>query len=139
MKRMNELDFYLATLPNYLSYFVAQICLIAIFTAIYTTVTPYREFTLIRQGNATAAISLVGVVIGFALALLSVSAHAGNLVDMVVWGVIALIAQLLMFVVVSRLLPGFRQGIEGNTMAYGVTLGGLSIAMGLINAGALTY
>lgn len=130
---------YLETLPNYIAYFIAQIVLVGAFLGIYAMVTPYREVGLIRAGNSAAAIAMVGTVCGFSLALNSIAAHSGSVLDLVVWGVVALGSQVLAYLGVTLLLPGFRAGIEAGKLAYGITLGGLSVAMGLINAGSLTY
>ncbi|WP_245985984.1 DUF350 domain-containing protein [Azospirillum thermophilum] len=53
---------------------------------------------------------------------------------------IALVSQIVAYVIVSRvLLPGFRAGVEADRIAYGVLLGSLSVAVGLLNYGSLTY
>ena len=55
------------SLPAFASFFATAIVLLLAFLAIYVKITPYNELTLIREGNAAAAISLGGAVIGFAL------------------------------------------------------------------------
>ena len=84
----------LATLPNFLIYFVASLILTALFLLIYTRVTPYREWALIRAGNNAAAVSLSGAAIGFILPLASAITHSVSWLDMVVWSVVAMIVQL---------------------------------------------
>ena len=54
----------LSGLPAFLSYFATAIGLLALFLAVYVFITPYREITLIREGNAAAAASLGGAVLG---------------------------------------------------------------------------
>ncbi len=130
----------LATLPSYLLFAAVMFGFLLLFIAAYTAVTPYRELALVRQGNTTAAISLGGAMIGFALPLMSVASHTTSLLDLAVWGLIALLSQIAVYLVVSRLLlPGFRAGIEADRTAYGVLLGSLSVAVGLLNYGSLTY
>ena len=53
----------------HLLYFALSIVLIAVFIAIYTAITPYREVALIRAGNTAAAVSLGGALLGFSLPL----------------------------------------------------------------------
>ena len=96
----------------YLAYVGVSLALLAVATAIYLAVTPYRELALIQAGNEAAAYSLTGSMIGF--------------------------AQILAYLAVSLLLKGFRAGIEGDKIGYGLTLGGVSVAVGILNAGALT-
>ena len=59
----------LAGLPQFLLYFSLSLALLVVFLAVYLAVTPYHELTLIRQGNAAAAISLAGAIVGFVLPL----------------------------------------------------------------------
>ncbi len=130
----------LTTLPSYLLFAAMMLVFLLLFIAAYTAVTPYRELALVRRGNTTAAISLGGAMIGFALPLMSVASHTTSLVDLAVWGVIALVSQVVAYLVVSRLLlPDLRAGIEADRTAYGVLLGSLSVAVGLLNYGSLTY
>jgi putative membrane protein len=44
----------------------------------------------------------------------------------------------LVFVIVAFMVPRLRQGIEEDNLSYGLILGALSIAMGILNAGALS-
>ncbi|QJE71798.1 DUF350 domain-containing protein [Aerophototrophica crusticola] len=126
------------TLPLYVTFLLTSVVLIAVATAIYVMITPYREITLIRQGNAAAAVSLGGTVIGMAIALNSVARGTYAVMDLALWGGVALVCQVLVFVLVSFKLPGFRQGIEEDRLGYGITLGAFSVAMGILNAGSLS-
>lgn len=127
------------TLPLYLAYVATCAGLLVAFTAIYAAITPYHELSLIRAGNKAAAFSLGGVVIGFALALASTAAHSVGLLDLAAWGAVALACQVAVFFAVTALLKGFREGIESGNEAFGLALGAVSVAVGLINAGAVTY
>ncbi|MFV3369928.1 DUF350 domain-containing protein [Pseudomonas sp. NY15435] len=129
----------LQTLPNFLAYFASAIGLFGLFTSLYIRLTPYAEIQLIRQGNISAAVALVGTLLGFALPLASAIAHSVSIIDMLIWGVIAMLVQVLVFVGLSRLVPELKSGIEGNTLAHGVFLGGASLCIGLLNAACMTY
>ena len=128
----------MSSLPNYLAYVGTAVALLAGFTALYTFVTPYREFALIRQGNKAAAVSLGGTLIGFGIVLCSAAAHSVSLGGMAMWAAVAMAFQLGVFYAATLLLRGFRAGIEAGEESYGLTLAALSITMGLINAGAIT-
>lgn len=132
------LSHLLSTLPLYLAFLVTAIVLIALALLVYTAITPYRELALIREGNSAAAISLGGTVIGLSIALFSTAANSTALIDLIVWGIIAVISQLIVFFLVSAGMRGFRAGIEQNRISYGIVLAAFSIAMGIINAGSLT-
>jgi len=128
-----------AALPAYLAFLVTLLALIIAATWIYKSVTPYRELDLIRANNTAAALSLGGFMIGIAIALKTVAAGTGSLLDMVMWGAFALVTQLLVFTLTRFFIKDLKQGIEDGRIAYGVLLGAVSITTGIANAGALTY
>ncbi|HRF62133.1 MAG TPA: DUF350 domain-containing protein [Candidatus Competibacter sp.] len=129
----------LAGLPAFLSYFAAAIGLLALFLLIYVLMTPYREITLIRQGNTAAAASLSGAILGFVLPLASAIAHSVGLADMAIWGLVALIIQLLVYLAARLLLPDLARDVPAGKVATGVFLGALSLAIGMLNAACMTY
>ncbi|GGC72586.1 DUF350 domain-containing protein [Undibacterium terreum] len=129
----------LSGLPAFISHFGAAILLLAVFIVIYIWITPYREINLIRGGNTAAAASLSGSILGYCIALASAIANSVNLVDMLCWGAIALVVQLLAFFVVRLLLPGIVSDIPDNKAASGIFLGAMSLGLGLINAACMTY
>ena len=59
----------------YLIYIATSFAMLGLFLLVYTRVTPHREFTLIREGNIAAALSLGGAVLGFSLTLSSSIQH----------------------------------------------------------------
>jgi putative membrane protein len=136
---MNNLWQSIAGFPDFLLYFVLALALLALFVAIYVRVTPYREIALIREGNIAASISLSGAVIGLVLPLASAIAHSVSPLDMLAWGVIALIVQLAVYAITSRLVPHFREAIEADRAAPAVLLAALSVSVGLLNAASMTY
>lgn len=134
-----DINTLLATLPNFLAYGVVAIVLMGAFVFIYTTITPHKEFTLIKAGNIAASISLSGALIGFVLALASVIQHSVSLIDMVVWGIIALIVQLLAYFSVRLALPAISQGIVEGNISKAIFLASTAISFGLINAACMVY
>jgi putative membrane protein len=129
----------MSNLVQYLSYLGVAVLLMAVFLSLYMCFTPHREFTLIKSNNVSAAISLSGTLIGFALAVASAGLHSVGIMDMALWSVIGLACQLMVFLIVSRLLPGLVRAIEEDKIAYGIVLAGFSIAMGIVNFGMLSY
>jgi putative membrane protein len=127
----------IAGFPPFIIYFAISAAMLVLFTALYLRVTPYREVDLIRQGNAAAAASLSGAVLGFVLPLAHAVAQAANLVDMLIWGVIALAVQLATYLLVRALLPGIVHDIPQGRLAPGVFLGAVSIAAGILNAACM--
>lgn len=128
----------LETLPLYFTFLGVSVALLAVAVTLYMLITPYREVALIREGNSAAAVSLGGTVIGMAIALFSIASGTYAILDLLLWGAVALVCQIGVFAIVCLKLPGFRQGIEQDRLGYGITLGAFSIAMGILNAGALS-
>ncbi len=121
----------------HLLYFVLSIVLIALFIAIYTAITPYREVALIREGNAAAAVSLGGALLGFSLPLAQAVAQSGDLDDMLTWSAVALIAQLAAYGVTRLLLPHLPSDVKEGKLAPAIFLAAISIAIGVLNAAAM--
>ena len=126
-------------LPAFALYFVCSLALVALFIVIYVRITPYREFALIRQGNTAAAASLTGAMLGFVIPLAHSVAQSANLADMALWGLIALVVQLLVYFAASRLIPGMANDIPAGRAGPGIFLGSLSLAAGILNAACMTY
>ena len=128
----------LAGLPAFLSYFAAAIGLLALFLLIYILITPYREIALIREGNPAAAASLSGAILGFVLPLARAIAHSVGLLDMAVWGAIALVAQLVTFFAVRVVKPDLVAQIGQRSMSHAIFVAGVSVAVGILNAACMT-
>lgn len=124
---------------DFLIFFVIAIALLAAFTWIYVKVTPYKEIELIRAGNTAAAISLSGAMLGFALPLASTVANAVNLIDLLLFAVLAAVVQLVVFVFVRMLMPRLSGAIVDGEVAPATFLAAASISVGLLNAAALVY
>ena len=136
---MDILQASIGGLPAFLVYLVTSFALLALFIAIYIWITPYRELTLIREGNVAAAASLSGTIIGFVIPLAHAIAQSVNLADMALWGLIALVVQLLVFFAMTRLVPGLGRDIPAGKAAPGILLGALSLGTGILNAACMTY
>jgi putative membrane protein len=129
----------LQTIGSFLLYFGLALVAEAIFVALYMAVTPHHEATLIKQGNAAAAISLGGAVLGFTLPLASVIIHSVSLLDMAVWSVVALVVQLAVYLLVNLLLREISRRIEEGNIAAATTVAVASLAIGMINAASMAY
>ena len=127
----------ITSLPAFAGFFATAVALLAGFLLLYVLVTPYNELTLIRNGNEAAAISLAGVIIGFALPIAVSVAVSHNLYAMIGWGVVAGIVQLLAYVAARLALPQINHNIPQGKVASGVFLASLSVGVGILNAGCI--
>jgi putative membrane protein len=128
-----------AGFDDFLVYLAVALVLLAVFIAIYIRVTPYRELALIREGNMAASFSLSGSLLGFIVPLAAAIQHSVSLIDMAIWGVIAMGVQIAAFVAVKLLIPSITQDIPAGKGAQGFFLGSLSLGVGLINAACMSF
>ena len=136
---MREVFDSFARIDDFLVYLLVSLAYLGVFIALYIRVTPYREIELIRAGNMAAAFSLSGAILGFIVPLSAAVKYSVNIVDMVIWGLIALVVQILAFVVLKLLVPSVSQDIEAGNSAQGFFLGVTSLAAGLLNAACMSY
>ncbi|MHB8811135.1 MAG: DUF350 domain-containing protein [Desulfobulbaceae bacterium] len=129
----------LAGLGNFALYFGASVLLLALFVFIYSLATPYREIALIREGNIAAACSLGGALLGFSQPLARLISQSVDFVDMLIWAVIALIVQVLTYLVIRVLFPKLVADIPAGKISKGLFLGLVAIAVGMLNAACMTY
>ncbi len=131
----------LAGILNFALYFGISIVFLVIFKTLYTFATPHAEWELIKEEqNTAAAVGFGGAIIGFAIALAGAVSNSADLIDFAIWGVIALLAQVLAFSLVRFIfMPKITSRIEGNEVSAGIVLGATNVAVGCINAACMTY
>jgi putative membrane protein len=128
----------LSGLPAFLIYFSVAAVLIAAYIFVYTWITPHDEFALIRNNVPGAALALGMSTVGFALPLTSAIGHANDVVDMAIWGVVALIVQIVAYYLARIPLPDLSQRIAAGELGPAIWLGCASITAGLINAASMS-
>ncbi|CAB3637553.1 hypothetical protein LMG3431_01792 [Achromobacter pestifer] len=121
----------------YLIYIVSALVMLGIFTAVYTAVTSYKEFELIREGNIAAVLSYGGALVGFSFTLASSIAVHASFVMFLVWGVAAMVVQLVVYVAMDKTIRGMDEAIEQNNIAMGGLMGAISLSAGVVNAACL--
>ena len=126
-------------LPDFVLFFTVAVALVALYLALYTLATAHNEFALIRQNVVAAAVALGLSLVGFTLPLASAIVHARDLLDCLVWGLVAVAVQILAYWLVRAVLPNLSQRIAAGEMAAALFLGASSLAAGIVNAAAMTY
>jgi putative membrane protein len=128
----------LGSLPYFLTYFGSAILMAVVFLTAYVAITPHKEFALIRDGNSAAALQLVGTFMGWTIPMTVVIGFSHHITDMVVWGAVSLITQLVIFFVISRIVfRGIEARIGENCHASGLFVGGVGMAFGILQAGCM--
>lgn len=118
--------------------FAVSLVLLAVFATVYSAITSHHEMSLIRTGNRTAALSFGGALVGFVIPIAKAVAQSVNVIDLVVWSAIAFVAQLVAYGAAALLVPHLRKSIERDHVASGILLAALAIAIGVLNAAAMT-
>jgi putative membrane protein len=135
---VEQLNIYLADLPEFLAFFGVSLALMAVFVAVYAAVTKHKEIALIKENSVAAAVAFSGAIIGFALPLSSAMISSLTILELVIWGLIALIVQIAVYFLVRLPMPRVSERIENNEVAAGIWLGAMSLTAGILNAASMT-
>ena len=134
-------DFFndnLTELPEFLMFFGVAAVLVIIFVGVYSTVTRHNELKLIKEKSTAAAIAFSGSLIGFALPLASALENSVTIIELMLWGVVALIVQIVIYLLVRLPMPRISERITENEVAAGIWLGATSLVGGILNAASMT-
>lgn len=130
---------FLSALIAFAGWLVTAAGFTAAFVAVYTRLTPHREFDLIvREHNTSAALALGASLLGFAIPLARAMAQSVSIVEFVVWAIVAFAVQLLAYAVARFAHPDLSRAIEADTLSAALWLGAVSLAAGLLSAAAMT-
>jgi putative membrane protein len=103
----------------------------------YVLLTPHKELELIRQGNSSAALAFGGVILGLAIPLNAALAHAFGIIDLVIWGVVILLIQLIAFRALDMILRDLPARIQDQDVAAALTVFAMKVGVAIILAGAV--
>lgn len=132
------LNAFVAGFPNFIIQLGVALGLFVASLIIYTIMTPHKELALIRAGNPSAALAYGGVIVGLAIPLGACLAHSFGLFDLLIWGVVTLLLQLLAFRFADIFLHGLPRRIAEGDVAAAVFLMAIKIGLALILAGAVS-
>ena len=123
-------------------FFLTALIILGIFLFLYAKVTPYDDYEMIfTQNNIASALGFGGAIVGLCIPLYSALLHSTSYVDFVTWGVVAMAIQLLFALIMTRLSGTFsvEKHMNNGTVSVGVLMAMISIAIGLLNAGSMSY
>lgn len=138
-------------LLNFLIYLGVSLPLLILGMVLFLFTTPYKEFQLIREGTDTedvqkrdaakaAVLDLGGKTLGLSLVIASAIYHTMHVMDLIIWGIVASVFQVLIFYLLELLTP-FRvvSEIPKGNVPVGMFTCFLSIATGLMIAALISY
>lgn len=128
---------FVSGFPDFIVQFLTAIGLFIASLIIYVLMTPHRELELIRAGNPSASLAFGGVVVGLAIPLGSCLAHSFGLWDLLIWGIVTLLIQLLAFRFADMFLRGLPRRIAEGDVAAAIFLMSVKLGLALILSGAV--
>lgn len=141
----------LDSLLNFLIYLGIAIPTVIVGILVFIYTTPYPEYRLIQDGAATddpqkiaaakaAAHDLSGKIIGLSIVVASVVINSGSIVDLLIWGLIGIVFQVVIFYLFAWLTPfHVIQEIPKGNVAIGIFSSRMSIVSGLLLAALVSY
>lgn len=116
-------------LPILLLHVAVTLAMLAAAVALYVRITPYDEIKLIRDGNVAASVSLGAAILGLGLPLAFTLAGSINVWDIVVWGDVVLLVQLLAYKAGDLILRDLPRRIEDGEIGPALVLAAIKLAV----------
>ena len=101
---------------------------------VYMWITPYEDIKLVREGNTAGAVALGGAFLGLAIPLAGSLSGSVTTLDILLWGILTVVVQLIAFKVVDLVLRGLPKRIADGEMAAAIFLAFVKVAAGVIVA-----
>jgi len=124
-------------LPILALHLVATFGMLIFGMGVYMWITPYEDIKLVREGNTAAAVALGGAFLGLAIPLAGSLAGSASTLDILLWGLVTLVVQLVSFKVVDIVVRDLPKRIANGEMAAAVFLAFVKVAAGAIVATAV--
>ena len=129
---------FLNGFPLLMAHSATAFVIIIIGVRAYMLVTPHDEMALIKNGNNAAALSFGGTIVGIALPISFVLAFSVSVLDIVLWGAVTLVLQLIAFFIVDLMLKNISKRIESGDMASTIVLVSVKLTTAFVNAAAVS-
>ena len=138
LKMDGAIQSFLSGIPFLLTHFGVTIVMLVVGAFIYIKITSHDEMALIRDGNNAAAVSLSGAILGLAIPLAFCMANSVNVYDIVIWGLVTLVIQLVTFWIIDLWLRDLSRKIEDGQVGTAILLASVKLAVASINAAAIS-
>ena len=138
LKMDGAIQSFLSGIPFLLTHFGVTIVMLVVGAFIYIKITSHDEMALIRDGNNAAAVSLSGAILGLAIPLAFCMANSVNVYDIVIWGLVTLVIQLVTFWIIDLWLRDLSRKIEDGQVGTAILLVSVKLAVASINAAAIS-
>jgi putative membrane protein len=112
--------------------------MLALFLTLHARLLRVPEWTLIRDGNVAAAVSVAGAAGGFSLPLASAIVHSAGFADMVLWAVVSGLVQIACVAAMRLLRRDVGAARARGDMAEATVMAAAALILGLLNAACLS-
>ena len=111
--------------------------LLLLASTIYILLTPWKELALVRGGNGAAGLALAGAIAGLAIPIASCLASSLTLLDLLLWGTVALLLQLLTYRIIDMVLRDIPTRIQNDEAGAAIVLIAAKISVAMLLAAGL--
>jgi len=111
--------------------------LLLVSSAIYVLLTPWKELALVNDGNGAAGLALAGAIVGLAIPIASCLASSTSLLDLLLWGIVALLLQLLTYRLIDMILRDIPKRIQNDEAGAAIVLIAAKISVAMLLAAGL--
>ncbi|PEC48070.1 DUF350 domain-containing protein [Bacillus sp. AFS096315] len=109
----------------------------------FTFTTKMSEQKLILEdGNIAVALKLAGKLVGLAIVIMSAAKYSVNYRDFIIWSLVGIIAQMVTYWIAEFVLfpkISFAKKVEEGNIAVATLLFTLSVTVGLLISGSISY
>ncbi|MEO0608380.1 MAG: DUF350 domain-containing protein [Pseudomonadota bacterium] len=106
--------------------------LLVVASTLYILLTPWKELALVKGGNGAAGLALAGAITGLAIPIASCLASSLTLVDLLLWGTVALLLQLLTYRIIDMLLRDIPKRIQQDEAGAAIVLIAAKLAAAML-------
>jgi len=109
----------------------------------FTFTTKMSEQKLILEdGNIAVALKLAGKLVGLAIVIMSAAKYSVNFTDFILWSFFGVVAQMITYWIAEFILfpkISFAKKVEEGNIAVAILLLTLSVTVGLLISGSISY
>jgi len=131
------LQSFIAGFPVLMLHSSVTLAMLTLAVVVYIRITPWDDLGLIRSGNVAAAVSLGGAIVGLALPLAFAMSASVAVFEILIWGPVTLILQIIAYRITDLLLRDLPARIEAGELGAAIVLVSIKIGVAAINAAAV--
>lgn len=123
--------------PIYLMWTGTAGMLLLVASTIYVLLTPWRELALVKDGNGSAGLALAGAILGLAIPIAACLASSVTLIDLLLWGAVALLLQLISYRIIDMILRDIPRRIQNDEAGAAIVLIAAKLSVAILLAAGL--